>query len=514
MSWSEEVPWLIGLFVAVALTAALVNRVRPKHRPRIRRLVVTFALYAVAIGVSFIFAHIDRPTWASSTATAGQLFQALVLVMLGATLSFSIVLPGVGVELPRIATDLLVGLGSIAATLVILSRNGLDATGALVSGAVVSAVLAISLQSTLGNILGGVALQLDGSIHEGDWIQLDNGKQGRVRAVRWRHTVVETRDFSTIIVPNAQLLGTSITILGKRDGVYVPQRVSVLFNVDFRYAPSRVSRVVTEALQASPMENVAAEPKPAAVCTDLAKDTRESYGVYAARYSIVDLALEDPTSSRVRARIYTALRRAGIPLSVPALVALADTPDDVATKREARDVDERFTVLKTVPLFQSFNEDELRTLAGAMNRASYTVGETITRQGAVAHWLYVLAAGHVEIRTNIDPDGPGGEPDKPVFVAQVAAPNFFGEMSLMTGAPRAADVVAISDVDCFRLGKDAFEKVLLARPEIANELSGRLATRRVELVAARAGLDAQAKHAVHDSERERILRAITKFFGL
>ena len=100
-----------------------------------------------------------------------------------------------------IASDLLVGLGYIVATLASCRATASTRRARSRPGAVVSAVLAISLQSTLGNILGGVALQLDGSIHEGDWIQLENGKQGKVRAIRWRHTVVETRDWSTIIVP-------------------------------------------------------------------------------------------------------------------------------------------------------------------------------------------------------------------------------------------------------------------------------------------------------------------------
>src|SRR5262249_47793591 len=181
---------------------------------------------------------------------------------LSATLVFSLFLPAIGIELPMIASDLLVGIGYVVATLVILAHHGVDPTGALVSGAVVSAVLAISLQSTLGNVVGGVALQLDGSIHEGDWIQLENGKQGRVRSVRWRHTLIETRDWSTIVVPNAQLLATSITILGKRDGKAVPQRMWVWFNVDYRFAPSRVIRVVSDALGAAPIDNVADDPAP------------------------------------------------------------------------------------------------------------------------------------------------------------------------------------------------------------------------------------------------------------
>jgi small-conductance mechanosensitive channel/CRP-like cAMP-binding protein len=503
-----------GLFVAVVITAALVNRVRPQHKRRIRRLVVTFALYAITVGLSLGFDAIDRPTWASTTNVASELLQAYLLVMLAATLVFTVLLPWVGAELPMIASDLIVGLGVIAATLVVLSRHGMNPTNALVSGAVVSAVLAISLQSTLGNILGGVALQLDGSIQEGDWIRFENARVGRVRAVRWRHTVVEARDFSTIIVPNAQLLAQSITILGKRDGRESPQRITVTFNVDYRHAPSHVTRIVTEALQASPIENVAEEPVPFAVCLDLAKDLREACASYAVLYMIIDLAREYSTNSSIRARIYAALRREGIQLSVPAYIALTEMSDEVATRRAAREAEERLAALKSVPLFQAFDEAELRTLAEGMKRATFTEGEALFRQGAVARSLYILASGSVEIRTNVDPDGPGGEPERPVFVAQVTAPNFFGERGVMTGEPRAADVIATTDVACFRLGKEAFEKVLLARPAIANELSERLAARGIELEAARDGLDAKAKDARRNTERERLKRAITSFFGL
>ena len=105
--------------------------------------------------------------------------------------------------------------------------------------------------------IGGQSVVGDVVVHEGDWIQLENGKQGRVRAIRWRHTVVETRDWSTIVVPNALLLQNNITILGWRDGAPAPQRMWVYFNVDFRFAPHQVIQVVTDALLNSPIENVA-----------------------------------------------------------------------------------------------------------------------------------------------------------------------------------------------------------------------------------------------------------------
>jgi small-conductance mechanosensitive channel/CRP-like cAMP-binding protein len=510
-----ELLWVLGLFIAVVIAAALVNRFHPIQRPRLRRLVTVFLLFATATAAGIGFDAAGLPGWSENAVVIAQILQAFTLVSLSATLIFAIMLPGVGALLPMIASDLIVGLGYVFVTLAVLSRHGVNPTGALVSGAVVSAVLAISLQSTLGNIVGGVALQLDGSIREGDWIQLENGKQGRVRSVRWRHTVVETSDWSTIVVPNAQLLATHITILGKREGRSVPQRMSVWFNVDFRFAPSRVIQVVSDALQGSRIENVAPEPRPSVVCMDFTKDAKDSFASYVVRFWIDDLAADDPTSSRVRARIYTALQRAHIPLAVPAHTAFVELKDDArAARRTERQLDERFAALKTVQLFRTLTDDELRTLAAGMSHVMYADGEVITRQGAAANWLYVMTTGTAEIRAHLDPGSDTrGELEK-VRIAQLAAPDFFGEMSLMTGEPRSADVIAVGDVDCFRLGEDTFKTVLLGRPEIANELSEKLATRRVELLAMRGGLDPLAIKEREASERARILGGIKAFFAL
>ncbi len=506
--YSTELYWGLGLLAGVVITAALVNRLHPAHRLRLRRLIILFVLFGIALSASIAFEQAAQDDWAHGCAIAADLLRVFLCVNIGAMLLFSALLPRAGLSIPMIASDLLVGVGYAISTIGVLSQHGMSPSGAIASGAVISGVLAISLQSTLGNILGGVALQLDGSIHEGDWVQLADGKQGKVTAIRWRHTVIETRDWSTIIVPNATLLANNIMILGKRGGDKVPQRMWVWFNVDFRYAPTRVIQVVTDAILDAPIDNVADEPRPNVVSMDFNKDGRESFASYAVRYWIKDLAADDPTNSRVRARIYTALRRAGIPLAVPAHTAFVEMHDyEREKKHDEREVDKRLVALRTVHLFKSFKPDELRTLATGMSHVIYTTNERITRQGQAAHWLYVMTAGTAEIRINEN-----GSPAH--TIANIKAPDFFGEMGLMTGEPRTADVIATSDVDCFRLGKETFEQVLLGRPDIVEELSGKLATRRVELIAKREGLDARALKAREETERVRILGGIKSFFGL
>jgi small-conductance mechanosensitive channel/CRP-like cAMP-binding protein len=505
----------LGVFAAVVITAALVNRFNPAHRPRNRRLVILFVVYLITLGAHVALLAVGEDAWAARLLVASQLLLSFTLVNVGATLAFSVILPVTGFVMPMIASDLLVGLGYIVATFGVLSGHGLKPTEALATGAVVSAVLAISLQSTLGSILGGVALQLDGSIQEGDWIKLADGNVGRVRTIRWRHTVLETRDWATIIVPNATLLTNNIIILGKRGGKDVPYRMWIGFNVDFRHAPTKVIKVVSEAVVGVAIPGVATDPAPDCLCMDFTKENRESFATYAVRYWLPDLARDDPTNSLVRARIFTALRRAGIPFGIPTAHARIKIDDDTrAQAKAARHAAARISALRAIALFRTLTEVELQTLAGGLSQAIYTAGETITKQGAVAHWLYVLTSGTAEVRMTFDPDDEGPLPATTRTVSRLEAPDVFGEMGLMTGEPRLADVVAISDVECFRLDKATFETVLLARPEIAQELSSKLAHRRVELIAAREGLDEPAKKAREARERDRILGAIKSFFSL
>ena len=282
----------------------------------------------------------------------------------------------------------------------------------------------------------------------------------------------------------------------------------VYFNVDFRYPPTRVIEVVTEALLGAPISNVATDPKPNCICYDLAKDTRDSFGYYAVRYWLTDLAVDDPTSSAVRARVYAALRRAGIPLARPASSVFFGAMGDEDEKSVAlHHRERRVRALNCMSLFKPLTEKELEFLADHMRYAPFAAGEIMTRQGAVAHWLYILTAGKADVRVCIDKAPPRS-------IATITAPGFFGEMGLMTGEPRANDVVAITDVECYRLDKDGFQKILQERPEIAEEMSHTLAERRVELIAARDHLDEAAMSSRQISEQERILRKIKDFFGL
>lgn len=497
---------VIPIFFAIIALATISSLTGRANRKQLRRTAILFVIY---FGMSLVLLAFGTAAgWQHGLLIATEFTELLLLINLTAVLVFDMGLPLLRLKIPNILHDLAVAGAYIVALFWVLHRADFNLTGIVATSAVVTAVIGLSLQSTLGNVIGGLALQVDDSINEGDWIELEDKQQGQVKQVRWRHTVIETRDWDTLIVPNGQLLNQTIKVLGRRAGSPQQHRAMVSFNVDFRFPPSTVIHVVDQALSVSPIEGVALTPPAHCICADLAKEHRDSFGYYTVRYWLTDLEREDPVSSHVRERIFAALTRANIPLALPAsAIFLSEENQGRAQRKESRALSEAERALRAVAVFASLSDEEISSLARLASRVRFAPLEFIAVQGEHADCFYVLSEGEVEIRVT-------STEGSTLAVATLRAPDFFGEMALMTGAAREATVAAIGDVVCLRIDRSDFQNLLSSRPELASGISLALAQRRVELESARDNLDAEAKKRRLLSERGRILAAIQEFFGI
>ena len=502
-------PWTLLILASIlVILAALVKKVDPRRRKRIRRASILYMLYLTTFVFAAVLGLVHADGWARRVWFLADLFEVLVIIDFVAILLFDLVLVALRIEVANIVHDLALGAAYMLAFIGILHRSGVQLSGIIATSAVVTVVLGLSLQATLGNVLGGIALQLDDSIHIGDWVQLSSGQQGRITAIRWRHTMVETRNWDTVVVPNSVLLGDNITILGQRQDQPVQHRMWVYFNVDFRYSPEEVIHVVEDALQSTPIANVAPFPPPNCICYDFARQGADSFGYYAVRYWLTDLGADDPTSSAVRVRVYVALKRAGIPLAVPGQAIWVSMDDPEHRERKVqRELQHRVAALEQIEMFSRLQPEDRQLLAEGMRPAPFGRGEIITRQDSAAHWLYVLSKGECEVRVR-------GEGGAEKLVARIASPTVFGEMGVMTGDRRTASVVAATEVECYRIDKDVFRSVMRTRPEMAELMSQVMAKRRIELETVREGLDAESRKRRVKEERSEILSSIQTFFGM
>lgn len=170
----------------------------------------------------------------------------------------------------------------------------------------------------------------------------------------------------------------------------------------------------------------------------------------------------------MRTAAFYNLRRAGMTIPFPIRdVRVHPTPEpgaaEMATRTEAEEALSRVSVLE--PL----GADQLAALAAGATTAVYAAGEVVVRQGDAGDSLFVVREGEVAIEV----DGDGGR----VEVARRAAGDFFGEMSLLTGAPRSATVRATTEVSVVSVGKAAFAELVRADPRIAEAMAEALALR-------------------------------------
>jgi CRP-like cAMP-binding protein len=295
-----------------------------------------------------------------------------------------------------------------------------------------------------------------------------------------------------------------VTLLGRREGKPIQHRQWVSFNVDFRFAPTDVIDAVQTALRAESIHDVATEPAPECILMDY----KESYCNYAVRYWLTDLAANDPTSSVVRERIYFALRRANIPQSIPAQ-SLFITEDDQSRRqrKQTEELQRRIGALKKVELFHTLKDQELNDLATCLKVAPFSRGEVMTKQGAEAHWLYIIIEGTAEVTVTIDNAGLSTK------VAVLREGDFFGEAGMLTGARRSATVAALTDVECYRLDKEAFKNIIVQRREIAEDISRVMARRRVEIEAIKEDLSEEAQSHRMQQRQGDILHRILSFFA-
>jgi small-conductance mechanosensitive channel/CRP-like cAMP-binding protein len=495
--------WVALGFVVVALVLLALF---PEERPRIRTAIILFGLSV--LGFCIAGAMLAKGQSKSGTPFRAihwpaALIGAVAMVNVASVVVFDVALSTIRLKTPRILRDLILAFAYIVIAITLLSREGVDLTGIIATSTVITAIIGLSFQDTLGNIMGGLALQMERTIHIGDWIKVDQ-VEGRVKEIRWRFTAIETRNWDTVVIPNSSLMKSQVILLGRREGKPIQHRQWVFFNVDFRYSPSDVVDAVQGALSAEPITDVATDPPPNCIFMDY----KDSYGSYAVRYWLTDLAVDDPTNSVVRERIFYALKRANITPSIPAQ-SLFITEEDLSrrNRKHSEEIKRRADALGRVELFHSLTDEELNELADHLKVAPFVEGETITRQGAEAHWLYIIIKGTVEVRVTVDETGLGSR------VAVLNSGDFFGEGGMMTGERRTATVNALSDVECYRLDKESFTNIITRRGEIAEDISRIMARRRVELEAVKEGLDEEAKRHRMRERQGDILDRIRHFFG-
>ncbi|MEK7325930.1 MAG: mechanosensitive ion channel family protein, partial [Chloroflexota bacterium] len=360
------------------------------------------------------------------------------------------------------------------------------------------AVIGLALQDMLGNVVAGLALQLDQPFTVSDWVYVSE-QEGQVVQMNWRTLTIRTRDNHNVIIPNANVAKQEIINYSRPTPL---QRLHATVGIAYRHPPVLVKEALSRA--ASGAGGVAADPAPEI----LVKDFGEFAIHYDVRYWITDYARAQQIQDAVLTRIWYELRRAGLTIPFPARdVTVHMRGDDHDTRAQEQLRREIFAELRPLAVFAPLSDAQIEMLVRGAGLQRYTAGETLVRQGDAGDSLFVIKSGQVRVDVR-------SESGQVTTVATLDSGDFFGETSLLTGEPRTASVIALAETEVVVVDKADFAEALAADTGILEGLSMALESRMRNLAEQVAAAGADTASARQPPQRAALLTRIRGFFGV
>ncbi len=320
----------------------------------------------------------------------------------------------------RITSDLVSAAIYIAATLIVLNFVLLlPVNGLLATSGIIAVVIGLALQNTLSDVFSGIAVGIEHPFRVGHRITLGDGVEGVVVQVNWRSIRILTDGEDIAIIPNSIVAKTQIV----NRSVPTERRSTRVVLMRPSDEPSElIIRILGQAALLCP--DVLEAPAPSATLSRVGIRTNS----YAIDFFVSATSKIARTKSMLLGRIERQLRYAAI-------------VQDEATTAEA--------LIGQLAVFGPLGEDKRSDLASQMHSRSLDKGDTLFLEGAEDDRLYVIASGVLEITR-------GSE----TLVGRIGAGEYIGEISMLTGAPHAANATALTASTVYEITRASLAPLL------------------------------------------------------
>ncbi len=347
---------------------------------------------------------------------------------------------------PRLLADIIaIILFAVAGFLVLGGVFHLPVGALITTSSVVVAVVGFSVRELIADLFAGICISLERPYRQGDWLEVSEpGLIGKVVEINWRATRLVTLCDITVVIPNG------VIARNKFKNYSTPKRsfrVLLPIVLDHDVSVEIARRLMLAAVREAPLAG--SRPPP-----DVVLDSFTSHGLcYLVRFWVSDYQIMVRARDQVLTNIHRHLRLGG--------VAMRHGRQDVTYTQAPsmpRADGQRITVLHQVDLFHALTDDDLNDLAEALMVRRSPAGTVVVHAGAAGNSLFVVVEGLLEVR------GEAG------LLAVLGPGEVFGEMSLLTGAPRSASVVTTTEVMVFEIFDHQLRPILHRRPELAEAL--------------------------------------------
>jgi small-conductance mechanosensitive channel len=420
-----------------------------------RKLRLSLILLVAYVAVDVVLEFYTRPV---SSGTLAQLAAFQKLALAAALINAAVFLLVNPLRVDRVPDRFPVILQDAIVIGLILLASTFLSQQLVTTSAVSAVVLGFALQDTLGNAFAGLAIQSEKPFHVGQWVKVGD-HEGRVAEVTWRATKLRTKAGNFVIVPNNVVAKEAIINFSEPAA---PFRLEVDVGASYLVPPNQVKAALMEALRHSSRVLTAPAPDVLLVSFDASAIT------YRARFWIDDYAADEASRDEVRTAIYYSFQRHGIEIPWPIQIQYEKEwkEPDISEK-----VAEEERLLASVDLFSSLPPELRNQIARSAPMAVYGSGETVVRQGEEGQSMFVVLSGSVSVVL---------EPSREEL-ARIQRGGYFGEMSLLTGEPRSATVLAVGDAVVVEIGADLFRRMATVYPEAIEKIGMAAMVRRAGL---------------------------------
>jgi small-conductance mechanosensitive channel len=198
-------------------------------------------------------------------------------------------------------------VGLVVAALVGVSVLGVDLSNLAIIAGALSVGVGFGLQSIINNFVSGIILLFERPIKTGDWIVTASG-EGIVRRIGVRSTEIETFDRSSIIIPNSELVASTVTNWTHGGAL---GRIKVPVGVAYSSDPDRVRDILLACARANP--HILQHPEPFVVWQDFGASSLD----FELRAFVRNITDGIHVRTELRFAIFKAFREAGIEIPFP-----------------------------------------------------------------------------------------------------------------------------------------------------------------------------------------------------
>ena len=364
-----------------------------------------------------------------------------------------------------------------------------EITGLWAMSGGVGLIIGIALQGLLANFFAGITINAEGAFKVGEYVQINNTRlapkllTGKVVDINWHSTRIKTSEGNLILMPN-NLFNT--TIISNLSVLGLERALEISLYFDSQEPLERLTRIL-EAAALSTRE-ILRLPSPKALVGDINERGQE---VLIEAWFVQGKVREKDARSALMTSIHQHLRQAGIAVAKPAqelwLTRLA---------REKKDLlGQRIELLGQVDLFGGLSENDRAVMAVNLKERQYAKGELIFAQGDPAKSMFVVMEGLIRVKVEIEGQG------RRVEIAELTPGSYVGEMSLFTGAPRSADVEAVSSAILYEITQETLSYLLEKNPSLSRRLFHEIAVRQAQMLKKKDKSQAQ-----HEREQQQLTR--------